>query len=76
MVIILTIMTIVFTTITTLFTIMAIIFNTTTNQVFRAPDLLRLPPLNVVGRMPEEKEKRLSISCEFATLGLVSRPTR
>ena len=38
-------------------------------QVFRIADLSRLPALNIDGRAPEEKEKRLSISCEFNTIG-------
>ena len=38
-------------------------------QVFRIADLSRLPGFNIEGRAPEEKEKRLSISCEFNTIG-------
>ena len=40
------------------------------HQVFRVSDLSRLPHINVEGRAVEEKEQRLSISCEFDILGL------
>ena len=39
------------------------------HQVFRISDLSRLPDINVEGRAVEEKELRLSISCEFDILG-------
>ena len=39
------------------------------HQVFRISDLSRLPDINVEGRAVEEKEQRLSISCEFDILG-------
>ena len=39
------------------------------HQVFRISDLSRLPHINVEGRAVEEKEQRLSISCEFDILG-------
>ena len=39
------------------------------HQVFRIADLSRLPHINLEGRAVEEKEQRLSISCEFDILG-------
>ena len=39
------------------------------HQVFRISDFRRLPHINVEGRAVEEKEQRLSISCEFDILG-------
>ena len=39
------------------------------HQVFRVSDFSRLPHMNVEGRAVEEKEQRLSISCEFDILG-------
>ena len=39
------------------------------HQVFRISDFSWLPHINVEGRAVEEKEQRLSISCEFDILG-------
>ena len=61
-----TAITIIITT-TTIITIVIITINML--QVFRIADLSRLPDLNINGRTEEEKEKRLSFSCEFNTLG-------